>query len=72
MTQLLSDALAALEKLPAQEQDAIAWIILAELEDEARWNKAFENSQSQLAKLASQVRKEIVAGKVRAGGFDNL
>lgn len=72
MTQLLTDALAALQKLPAQEQDAIAWIILAELEDEARWNRAFENSQVKLAKLAGQVRKEIAAGKVREGGFDNL
>ncbi|MCE2402694.1 hypothetical protein J4G08_17655 [Candidatus Poribacteria bacterium] len=52
MTQLLEKVLIEVYKLPPEKQDAIATIILEELEDERRWDKAFAESQDQLAQLA--------------------
>ncbi len=58
MTQLL-EALACVAQLPAEQQDAIASIILEELEDEQRWDAAFAASQEKLGKLAGKVRGDI-------------
>jgi hypothetical protein len=72
MTQLLEEALARVTKLPKKQQDAIAAIILGELEDEERWSAAFAASQEQLSKLARKVRRDIRAGRVRRMGIDEL
>jgi hypothetical protein len=72
MTQLLEQALAELRKLAEPEQDAIAELILEELADERRWDKAFERSQEPLARLAAKVREDIDAGRVRDVGLDDL
>jgi hypothetical protein len=72
MTQLLEQALAELQKLSQAEQDAIAAIILDELADDRRWDKAFAASQEQLARLAGTVRDDIRSGRVRKAGVDEL
>ncbi len=63
MTDLLEHALRKVNNLPDPEQDAIATIILEELEDQARWEKAFAHSQDALAKLAAEAMAEDQAGK---------
>lgn len=63
MTELLEQAIAQLKTLPADEQDAIAAIILEELEAELRWNAAFARSPNALAKLADEAMAEYRAGK---------
>ncbi len=50
--------------LPDDEQDAIASMILEEIEDEARWRVTFAKSQEALARLADDARAEIAAGDV--------
>jgi len=73
MTELLENAIllwrgfanARLKALPPNEQDAIAAIILEELEDEIRWDNAFAGSQDTLAKLASEAMAEYHAGKTQ-------
>jgi hypothetical protein len=72
MTQLLEQALAEVQKLPQQEQDAIATLILEELAEERRWDDAFARSQDKLAQLAAKVREEVQAGRVRSAGMDEL
>lgn len=72
MTQMLEQALAQVQQLPQTEQDAIAALILEELADERRWDKAFAKSQDQLARLAARAREEIRAGRVRDAGIDEL
>lgn len=72
MTQLLEQAITKVQGLPTEEQDAIASLILDELADEAQWDQAFARSQDQLAKLASKVRDDIQAGRVRDVGIDEL
>ncbi len=64
MTKLLKKALERASALPDDQQDAIASIILDEIEDEKRWRKSFAHSQKALARLADQARAEIARGEV--------
>lgn len=65
MTELLEKAFAEASKLPEKDQDAIAEIILAELESEERWNNLFSKSQDLLAELAEEALAEHRAGKTQ-------
>ena len=64
MTKLLKQAFERAAALPGDEQDAIASIVLDEIEDEARWRASFAKSQDVLAKLAKQARAESARGDV--------
>ena len=72
MTELLERAVAQVKQLPANEQDAIAAIILEELEDEVRWQEKFARSQDALAKLAAEAMAEDQAGKTQELDVDSL
>ena len=72
MTQLMEKALVRIRSLPKTDQDALASIILDEIEDEQRWDAAFSASQDQLANLASKARAEVKAGRAREMGIDEL
>ena len=72
MTQLLDKAIAKVTKLPNAKQDAIASIILDELEDEDLWDKQFADSQHKLSEIAAKVRGDIAAGRVHPKGIDEL
>lgn len=63
MTELLERAIAKLKDLPTQEQNAIAAMILEELEDDHRWDESFTRSPDLLAKLASEAVGEYRADK---------
>jgi hypothetical protein len=65
MTELLEQAISRLKTLPPTEQDAIAAIILEELEDEVRWDSAFAKSKDVLANLAGEAIAEYRAGKTQ-------
>jgi hypothetical protein len=63
MTELLQRAIAEIQKLPADTQDAIAARILADLEDELAWARQFATTtDDQWARMVEQVRDEIRAG----------
>jgi hypothetical protein len=65
MTELLENVIAQLRLLPAIDQDAIAYRLLAEIQDEQRWNKNFaETSDRQWNLLADLVRQEIESEEV--------
>lgn len=72
MTQLLERMLDRVHRLPEAEQDAIAAVILDELEDEARWQHAFERSQEQLTTLAQEALAEFRAGQTHELNPDRL
>ena len=72
MTQLLEKVLTEVYKLPPEKQDAIAALILEELEDERLWDKAFAESQNKLAQLAGKIRTDIKVGHIRKMGIDEL
>lgn len=58
MTDLLEKAVAQVKQLSKDQQDAIAALILEELEDEARWNVAFAASHDVLERLAAEADEE--------------
>ena len=64
MRGLLQQAIAEIEKLPAEGQDAIATRILAELADEQAWASRFNaTSDEQWERLTQAVRREIASGE---------
>ncbi len=65
MTNLLEKAMTEVKNLSDSEQDAIAALILEEIKDEALWDKAFEESQDALSKLAAEAIAEDRAGKTK-------
>jgi len=66
MTELLERAFAEASKLSEQEQDAVASLLLAELESERRWEHAFATSQEQLGKLADEALREFEGGQTES------
>ena len=65
MTELLERAIARLQTLPENDQDAIAAMILEEIEDDRRWDESFSRSPDILAKLAASAMVEYRAGKTQ-------
>ncbi|TVQ53956.1 MAG: hypothetical protein EA366_12370 [Spirulina sp. DLM2.Bin59] len=60
MTKLLQEAIAQIEKLPPDQQDAIAPRFLAELQDEQKWETRFTaTTDDQWDQMAVMVRQEI-------------
>jgi hypothetical protein len=65
MTTLLAQAVAAIEKLPTDVQDAIATRLLAEVADEQEWAARFAaTTDAQWDRIAETVRRAIAAGDV--------
>ncbi len=65
MTKLLEKALDEVAKLPASEQDALAAILLEEIESEKRWAESFAKSPEKLAKMAEEALAEYRAGRTK-------
>ena len=72
MSKLLEETVAEVRKLPDVEQEAIAALILAEIEDEHRWEKSFARSPDKLKALADRAAEQVQAGRCRPAGFDEL
>jgi hypothetical protein len=59
MTDLMQRLVERLQELPEDEQDRYAAVYLAELDDDARWERLFrETTEAQWAKLAEQARAQ--------------
>jgi hypothetical protein len=76
MTTLLEKALSEVTKLPPEEQDAIAAILLQEIGSEQRWVTCFANSQDALAEMAEEAlaeyrarRSECASKRVSKGSY---
>ena len=65
MTQLLERAIAQLKTRSIDEQDAIAAMILEELEDDRRWDESFTRSPNLLAQMAATAMEEYHAGQTQ-------
>ena len=70
MTEQLQQAIERLQKLPIEEQNAIAERILDEL-DEREWDKITRTShvQQALIELADEAEQQEQAGETEEGGF---
>lgn len=58
MTDMLEMAVTRAKQLPEEQQDAIAALILEEIEDETRWAAAFARSPDVLERLAAEAEEE--------------
>ena len=65
MTSLLEKVFKEVNKLPDNEQNEIAEIIMMELEDENKWTQSFNNSQDKLSELADEALEEIKGNKIK-------
>ena len=71
MTKLLQKAFERLAKLPDEEQDAYAEILLEEIDSDGRWLKALGESQDVLEALADEALEEHKAAKTTPLDFDS-
>ena len=62
---LLQQALSKVAQLPATEQDALAAIVMKEIESEQRWTTSFHASQDILARLSGEALAEHQSGKTK-------
>ena len=65
MTQALSAAVASAAKLPEEEQNVLAAILLEEMESEERWSALFSGSQNLLEHMAREAIQDFKAGRVK-------
>lgn len=63
MTKLLEKAFQEASKLSPAEQDALASILIAELESEQRWARTFDENQGALGELGEAAMKEDAEGR---------
>ena len=69
MTTRLEQAFSEAAKLPPEEQEAFAAILLEELASERRWGEAFARSPQTLSRLAAEALEEHRDGRTRP--FEN-
>ena len=65
MTKTLEKAFAEASRLAPKDQDVFAKWLLAELEAETRWQRAFKKKPSRLADLADEALEDHRAGRTR-------
>lgn len=65
MTQALSTAVATAAQLPEEEQDALAAILLEEMESEERWSALFADSPNLLERMANEAIQDFQAARVQ-------
>ena len=61
MNALLQKAIKEMTRLPERDQEALAGLILAELEADDGWSTRFAQTQDQLGELARRARREAEA-----------
>jgi hypothetical protein len=65
MSPLLDQAVAEARKLTDSEQDAIAALILEEIEDDRQWEAALTRSPGRLAALKTRAEEQVREGRCR-------
>jgi len=72
MTQLLEEAFDKASRLSEEDQDAVASLILKEIESERRWDELFAASPDKLAALGREALNEHRKGKTKRLTPDDL
>ena len=72
MTELLQQAIAQIQQLQPNQQNAIASRFLAELQDEQKWETRFSSTtDDQWDHMAAMVRQEIAKGETIRAAIDS-
>lgn len=64
-----------LESLPIEAQDRVVEHLreyIDDLQDDMRWNKSFQQTQSKLIAAAQRAKQEIAEGQSTAMNYDEL
>lgn len=72
MTKLLEEAIESVRQLTPAEQDAIARVMLDEVESEQLWERKFASSTDRLKALAEKAQAEHDAGSTTPLKADEL
>jgi len=74
MSRLIEQAISKVKELPEEEQEAIASIILREIESERDWDQLFAETKSSdlLSRMADEALADARAGRVRKLDPDEL
>ena len=74
VSQLMEQAIQRARQLPERDQEALASIILQEIEAEERWDELFSRPESAdlLARMADEALAEARAGRARTLDIDEL
>lgn len=72
MTKLLEEAFDRVRGLPETEQDAIARLVLDEIESEQKWESLFAKAPQKLQKLADKAWSEHESGQSEPLDTDKL
>ena len=74
MSQLMEQAFLKARQLPEPDQEAIASIILQEIESDRRWDELFARPESAelLSRMADEAIVEIRAGRARKLDINDL
>ena len=65
MTKLLEKAFEDASRLPQEDQDALAEMLIRDLASEERWTEAYARSQDKLAILAKEAMAEFKQGNTK-------
>jgi len=72
VSKLLDQAFSEASKLPEDQQDELAALLLEEIRSERRWQEAFAQSQDVLARLAGEAAEERRRGETQPLDPDDL
>ena len=72
MTTLLQEAIAKATQLDPAEQDALAQLILSEIESDKKWDAVLARSPEKMSKLAEKAWQEYEAGLTQPLDPDQL
>ncbi|MBV8780668.1 MAG: hypothetical protein JO353_04660 [Phycisphaerae bacterium] len=72
MTKLLQQAVSKTEALSLEEQDAIARMVIAEIDSDRHWDELFAKNPEKLTVLADKAWAEHVAGETEPLEPDQL
>jgi HEPN domain-containing protein len=61
--QLLERAIQEARKLPEEDQELIAWVMLEEIEDQRRWDEAFSQPSEVIERMAEEALEDHRAGR---------
>ncbi len=65
MTTILSKAFKKASDLPDEIQEQLALMLIEYIDFEIKWDKAFQDSQSQLAKMADKALEDFKTGQTK-------
>ena len=72
MTALLEKAMAAVQALTEKDQDAIAAIVLEQLEGDREWDSVLARHPETMTRLVAELDEEKRAGRMRELNADQL